>query len=107
MNEKISETVSGLNGEKVTRVKTSLIHQVAYALILIGFLLVFFGALFGYNRILEVGFFLLITAVPFLFLYPVIRFVIGGRDSLFGIVLTMLVEHGIKKKMNFYGKRKR
>ena len=107
MTNKISETVNSLNGEKVTRVKTSFIHQVAYALILMGFLLVLFGSLLGYIRILEGGFFLLITVVPFLFLYPVIRFLIGGRDGLLGIVLTMLFEHEIKKKMNFYGKRKR
>jgi len=99
MNNNLIETVTNLNGKEVTRVRTSLILCAAFLVTLIGLYLVIEGVQITDEKTLRIGVLLLLTIAPFMLLYTVVRFLIGGRDSLLGFLLTLFLEHVLKKKM--------
>jgi len=99
MNNNLIETVTNLNGKEVTRVRTSLILCGAFLVTLIGLYFVIEGVQITDEKMLRIGVLLLLTIAPFMLLYTVVRFLIGGRDSLLGFLLTLFLEHVLKKKM--------
>ena len=100
MEIQITETITNMTGHQVQRVRTTLILRAAYLLIFISVILIWTGLSFGTSMCLYVGLFVLLTVTPFFLLYPLIRFCIGGKDSLLGIALTVAVEVGLKNKFN-------
>ena len=95
------ETAEAINGNRVTRIKSSLFYWTG---------LVFF--IIGIWMVAEKGWFigagLSLTLAPCLVLYPPIRFLFGGKDSVAGVVATVVVEEVIKHKItNKIEKRKR
>jgi hypothetical protein len=99
MKIQITETVVNLHGKPVERVRTTLILRTAYLLIFISIILLWAGLVYGKSILFNVGLFALLTVTPFLLLYPLIRFFIGGKDSLLGIALTVAIEAGFKNKI--------
>jgi hypothetical protein len=99
MFKNITETVVNLKDKKVERVSTSLIFYATCLVIFIGLYFVIEGMQITDAKTLLIGVFLLLIIAPFMLLYPVVRFLIGGRDSLLGFSLTLLVEHVIGKKI--------
>jgi hypothetical protein len=100
MEIQITETVTNMTGHQVQRVRTTLILRAAYLLIFISVILIWAGLKFGTSMFLSMGLFVLLTVTPCFLLYPLIRFCIGGKDSLLGIALTVAVEVGLKNKIN-------
>lgn len=87
----IYETVKTLNGNNVTRIKSSIFYWLSAILFILGVHLLTKQILFG-------GF-LSLTLAPFLILYPPIRFLFGGRDSVAAVVTTAVVEEVLKAKI--------
>lgn len=100
MKIQITETVRNLNGQPVERVRTNLILRATYLLIFISIVFIWAGLSYDKAIFFNVGIFALLTVTPFLLLYPLIRFFIGGKDSLLGIALTVAIEVGLKNKIN-------
>lgn len=84
------ETFAGANnGRPVTRLRTSVFVWAALAALGAGLVL------FGQNS--YVGLTLSLVLAPCLLLYPVVRAVFGGRDSLRAAVITVVVEEVLKR----------
>ncbi len=96
----ITELVTNLSGQKVERVKTSLIQKSAFACILIAMLLLMSGFYWRISILISMGSLLLATFVPLMLLYPIIRFLLGGKDSVLGLILTVVIEHELKQNLN-------
>ena len=86
------ETVQILNGNTVTRIKSSAFYYTALVLFPIGIYLL--------TREIYFGATILITLVPCLLLYPLIRFLFGGKDSVAAVVTTIVVEEVVKAKVS-------
>lgn len=85
------ETVLAASGNYVTRLRSSLFYYAALLSFIAGVVLLTHKVL--------IGAFLALTLAPFLLLYPMVRFAIGGRDSIGGVLLTAIVEEIIKNKV--------
>jgi hypothetical protein len=95
----IYEEVETLRGRKIERIKSSFFYWSG-----LGFLVLGVGLLI--NEIM-LGVLLLLTFFPFLMLYPLIRFLFGGKDSLGAVVTTVIVEAVLKNEISKIGKKKR
>lgn len=84
----ILETVRASSGNHVTRVKSSLFYWGAAVSLAVGIFLL--------SREVLVGATLVLTLLPCLLLYPLIRFLFGGKDSLGAAVVTVVVEEFLK-----------
>ena len=86
----IYENIETINGKrKIRRIKTSFILLMSVLSFIIGIYLVNNEILFGATLILFI--------FPCLLLYPLIRFFIfGGKDSVAGVVTTVIVEEVTK-----------
>jgi hypothetical protein len=92
------ESVIGLSGREVTRIRSSLFYCLGLLSIAVGVLL------FANN--INGGFFFL-TNSTILFLYPLVRFLFGGKDSLAGFILTIILDAFLKHKFDAYLEKKR
>ena len=92
------ETVINYNGQKVIRIKSSLFY-------FIGIISVVTGILMIINQI-PGGTFLFLNCTIF-FLYPAIRFLFGGKDSIAGAITTVIVDVYIKSKIEKSIKKQR
>ena len=88
MKIQIKETVRNLSGQPVERIRTNLILRVAYLMIFISIIFIWAGLSYEKSILFNVG------------LFALIRFFIGGKDSLLGIALTVAIEVGLKNKIN-------
>lgn len=95
----IFETFKNPDGNDHSRVKSSNIY-------LLG-LLFLFGGLFLLQKGITFGGFMSLTLFPICMLYPVIRFLFGGKDSVAAIVTTVVVEEVLKKEIGKKIDRKR
>ena len=86
------ETIKTLNGNTVTRIRSSVFYWAALILLPIGIYLV--------TEKIYIGATISITLVPCLLLYPLIRFLFGGKDSVAAIVTTVDVEEVLKAKIS-------
>lgn len=86
------ETVHALNGNYVTHLRSSLFHW--------GALVAFVAGVVLLSQELFVGGFLVLTLAPFLLLYPLVRFLFGGKDSAVAVVATVIVEEVLKNQIN-------
>jgi hypothetical protein len=87
----VYETVEAINVKKVTRLRSSLFYWSGTISIGVGVFLLSKEVLFG-------GFLILILG-PFLLLYPPVRFLIGGKDSVGAVIATAVVEEVLKHKI--------
>ena len=88
----VFEHAATFNGKaRVRRVRTSLILTLGFAFIPLGIYLIFKGTL--------AGGFILMTLAPCFLLYPTIRFFFGGKDSVAGVVTTVVVEEVTKSAL--------
>lgn len=85
------EEVESVRGRKVMHIKSSLFLWSAPTSLIVGVFLLSHKTVLG-------GVFL-VTLAPFLILYPIVRFLLGGRDSLFGVLVTYMVEEVLKYKL--------
>ena len=96
----LQETVKTLNGNIVTRVKSSVFFWAAFLAFAVGVYLL--------TQEVYVGASLIITLAPCLLLYPLIRLLFGGKDSVAAVVTTVVVEEVVKSKViNALEKKKR
>ena len=82
------ETVRAFSGNYVTRVRSSLFYW--------GALLSFGGGVWLLSHDYMVGGSLVLTLTPCLLLYPLIRLLFGGKDSIGVVVTTVVVEEIVK-----------
>lgn len=85
------ETVRMMTGNHVTRLRSSLFYWGGTASFITGVILL--------SRESLSGGFLVLTLTPFLLLYPLIRFLFGGKDSLAAVVTTVVVEELLKQQI--------
>ena len=76
----------------MTRVKSSVFFLASLASFIVGILMFDNGNFKG-------GILLIFTIVPILLLYPAIRFFFGGKDSLFAVFRTIIVEEVVKNRI--------
>ena len=95
----IHETVEALSGNKVTRIKSSLFYWIGFLCIPIGIFLITKEIMFGA--------FLVLTACPCFLLYPLVRFLFGGKDSVAAVVGTVVIEEILKSNIKKIGNKKR
>lgn len=84
------ETVRAPTGNYVTRIKSSLFCWAAVGAFATGIYLVSQEVMFG-------GF-LILTISPCLLLYPLVRMMFGGKDSIGSAVVTVVAEEYLKSK---------
>ena len=88
------------SGEKVQRIKSGIFYWSSFWALIIGVVLVaneFF-----------IGVALIFTACPVLALYPLVRFLFGGKDSVWSAISTFIFEELLKRQaVNFIEGKKR
>jgi hypothetical protein len=87
----IYETVPAFSGNNVVRVRSSLFYWGALSAFITGVTLFYYG--FG------PGGFLVMTLTPCLLLYPLVRFLFGGKDSVGAVITTVVVEEVVKRQI--------
>lgn len=85
------ESYKVTDGKTVWCVKTSVYVWAGFACLGLGIYLI-------YNQILF-GAFLALTAFPFLLLYPLVRALFGGQDSIGAAIATAVVEETLKNEV--------
>lgn len=85
------ETVQALNGNYVTHLRSSLFYG--------GALVTFIGGVILLSQKMLLGGFLVLTLAPFLLIYPLVRFLFGGKDSAVAVVTTVIVEEVLKNQI--------
>jgi ABC-type branched-subunit amino acid transport system permease subunit len=91
MEKYLYESVKSLNGVSVVRLKSSIFYWGAVLSFLVGVIVVMNGNMWG---LAIAG-----TIAPCLALYPLIRFIFGGKDSVAGVVATIVVEEVLKAQI--------
>lgn len=87
----IHEEVESLNGTKVKRVKSSLIYGSGWTCLIV-------GIIFITNEIMMGGA-LILFMFPCLMIYPFVRYMFGGKDSVVGVVTTVVIEEVLKNEI--------
>lgn len=83
------ETVTNIEGKKVTRIRSSLFYWSGLMCLIVGSILLYRG-IFGGG--------VLITVIsPFLLLYPPVRFLMLGKDSLGAVLITSYFDYRLNK----------
>lgn len=86
MNFKIYETKPYFNeGGEYTRVRSSVIYAGAFISLFLGVIIL------NMSHENPFGMAMVMTAFPILLLYPFARWLIGGRDSVAGIILAAIL----------------
>ena len=93
----IYEEVETLRGRKVERVKSGVFYLSGLGFLVLGISLI--------TNEIWVGAALVLTVFPCLMLYPLIRFLFGGKDSLGAVVTTVIVEEVLKNQISKIGKK--
>ena len=95
------ETVKTLNGKRqVRRLKTSFILTCGVLFIPLGIFLLYQEKGFG--------FFLIVPVAPCFLIYPAVRLLFfGGKDSVAGVVTTVVIEEVTKAKIKDSFKKRR
>jgi hypothetical protein len=87
----IYETVHAFSGNDVVRVRSSLFYWGALSAFITGVTLFYYG--------FRPGSFLVMTLTPCLLLYPLVRFLFGGKDSVGAVITTVVVEEVVKRQI--------
>ncbi len=87
----LCETIYKGNGVDVTRIRSSVFYYSSLISLVLGFYLIS-----GEHYI---GAFLIITLCPFLLLYPLVRYLFGGKDSVGVVVATAITEELLKSEL--------
>lgn len=95
----IYEEIETLRGRRVKRVKTSVFYWSGLVFFIVGVVLIYHEMMMGALLIL--------TLFPCLMLYPIVRFLFGGRDSLGAVVTTAIVEEVLKNEIKNIGQDKK
>lgn len=85
------ESITIAEGSHVPRLRSSFFYWASLGSIVAGVVLLNRGSLVGASLIL--------TLAPFLLLYPPIRFLFGGKDSVGAVVTTAIIEEIFKYKL--------
>jgi hypothetical protein len=88
----LTEEIVLSNGTKHIRIKSSIFYWTSF----FSFAL---GIIFLYNN-LPLGGLLILTASPFFLLYPLIRFLFGGKGGLLPAVITLVAQELLKNKIS-------
>lgn len=91
------ETYRAVSGRHVTRVRSSVFYLGGVGSILVGIILLS-------NEQISGGFLILFLA-PCLLLYPAVRFLFGGKDSIAAAVTTVVVEEFLKSEIRNAAKK--
>lgn len=95
----IYEEVETLRGRKIERIKSGFFYWSGLGLLVLGIILI--------SNKLMIGGFMVLTVFPCLMLYPLIRFLFGGKDSLGAVVTTVIVEEVLKNEIAKIGNKKK
>lgn len=93
------ETVEAVTGRRVTRLRSSIFYLGGLASFIVGILLILNEQLGGGGLVLFLA--------PCLLLYPVVRFLFGGKDSVAAAVTTVVVEEVLKNEIRKAANKKR
>lgn len=86
------EEYESCDGEKIQRVKSGIFYWSSFWSFIIGVILVA-------NEVFRTGITLILTACPILALYPLVRFFFKGKDSVWTVVTTFIMEEVLKGKI--------
>jgi len=86
----IYEEVETLKGQKIQQIKSSIFYRTGWVCLILGIVLI--------SNEMWSGGSLVLTVFLCLMLYPLIRFLLGGKDGLLPMVITFIVEEVLKNK---------
>jgi hypothetical protein len=97
-----TEIVEDLTGKKIKRYKSGNVY-------ILGCLFLIIGTALLSNGSMGLGLFMVLTLFPICMLYPAVRFLFGGKDSVGAVVATAVVEEVLKNKIkkSFENKKKK
>ena len=87
------EEIQAINGNYVKRIRSNIFYTGAIIALIIGITLLI-------NSVYGAGLFLILTLFPILILYPILRFFLGGKDSVLAIAATVITEEVLKSKIS-------
>ena len=87
----LHETVVNIEGKIVTRLKSSLFFYGAAISVFLAVILLVNEIYFGLT--------LLLLVTPFLLLYPIVRGLMLGRDSVGAVLVTAILDYLLNKKL--------
>lgn len=93
------ETVETIRGNKTKRIKSSLFYWLGVICLPVGIFLI--------TKEIWIGAFLILTACPCFLLYPPVRYLFGGKDSVAAVVATVVIEEVLKSTIKDIGNKKR
>lgn len=96
---KIYEEIKTLRGNKTKRIRSGVFYFSGWTFLILGIGLIVNEMWFGASLVL--------FAFPCLVLYPAIRFLLGGKDSLAAVAATVVVEEVLKNEIKNIGKEKK
>ncbi len=88
---KIHETVVSIEGKDVTRIRSSAFYLSGVASIVLGVILVA-------NEV-YIGLTLILVVAPFVLMYPLIRALMLGKDSIGVVLVTAFLDYWLNKKL--------
>ena len=86
----IFEEIILSDGKTIKRLKSSVFYWLSLISFLIG--IEFIDRGYGF-------FFLIITLAPFFLLYPLFRYLFGGRDSIASVIFTFIINEIFKESL--------
>ena len=90
------EEIRNLRNERVYRIKTGVIIGGGLLLLVLGVILFLISIKYDIKFLPTIGIFLITFVFPVSLLYPLVRFFMGGRDSVLGVVISIVLEEYMK-----------
>lgn len=83
------EKYQTVNGKIITRIRSNVFYVLGIMLFILSIVLLL-------NAYVKAAVVLAVTIVPILLLYPLVRFLFGGKDSVASVIGTVVVEEALK-----------
>ncbi len=93
------EEIRNFKDERVYRIKTGVIIGGGLLCLVLGFIFFWLSIAYGIRYMSTLGGILAFFVFPVTLVYPVVRFFMGGRDSVLGLVISVVIEEYLKGKI--------
>ena len=93
------EEIRNFKNERVYRIKTGVIIVGGLLCLVSGLIFFWLSIAYGIRYMSTIGGILTFFVFPVTLVYPVVRFFMGGRDSVMGLVISVVLEEYLKGKI--------
>ncbi|ALK90323.1 hypothetical protein [Limnohabitans sp. 63ED37-2] len=96
---KFREEIRNFKNERVNRIKTNVIVGAGFLALVLGAAMFYLSYVYGIRGFISVGSILIFIVFPVSLVYPIVRFFMGGKDSVVGVVISVVIEEHLKGKI--------